>query len=375
MRAYIVSIKYAPGLAKEFTLLGTHLQANGIDVRYILSSGYKWQLGTATQHVDFLTSSQTTVEMLKDSLRFLFSTQTKIKELFLKNPPDFICIYNPHPVNFLLARLARKLSPSGIRAVYLHEPYKPDKSSFDTLGTAYFSIVEFSQMLTFRELNTAILPSPHAYDLFRTHYPGFAGEIHLAPILLPDEKRPPRKTARRFVSLVGTINSGRGLDLFIDLINYAATRNTEFRFRIVTRNDIVSALDRVSDSAQELLSVVNKPNIPDDEITQTLDQSIALFLPHTQVTQSGNVPVSFRSGTPIIARDLPGFSQHIQHKQNGYLLPLQPTVEQLWEAVAYVHTNLEYLSRNARTSYESTFSESNWASYYDWLLKCNSADC
>jgi len=212
-----------------------------------------------------------------------------------------------------------------------------------------------------------IVPSPYAYDLFNRKYPGFTGDVHIAPILLPD-RQPPTNHQRRYISVVGTINQGRNLDTFIEFINYAAPRSNDIRFQIVTRSQITAELRRISPIGRQLLSIINKPHISDEEIAKSLDMSYALFLPHTQVTQSGNVPVAFRCGTPIIARNLPGLAQHIRHKENGYLVPYEATPQDLWEAICYVRNNLAHLSHNARASFERTFSEHNWSRYYAWLV-------
>jgi glycosyltransferase involved in cell wall biosynthesis len=155
--------------------------------------------------------------------------------------------------------------------------------------------------------------------------------------------------------------------LFLSLVNLVAARKGETSFKLVTRNDVTEDLLMLSDEGRTLLTLINKSRISDEEISDTVADSIALFLPHRQVTQSGNVPVAFRWGTPVIARDLPGFSQHVAHKETGYLVPREVTPSQLLTAVRYVKNNFFRLSQNARAFFEDTFSESNWEKYYGWL--------
>lgn len=370
MQTFIVSLKYAPGLAKEFLLLGDHIESHGGEVSYVLSDGYKWLIREKKRTIHFVTTSKTTREMILDTLSFPFKALGELKRLFDDSPPEFLCLYNPHPLNYLVARVARQCYPSGIRTIYLHEPYKPDKSSFGRVGSLYFSLVEFLQTLSLKETTCMIVPSPHAQELFHLRYPTYHGPVYMAPILLSDRQLSVHQQ-RKYFSLVGTINRSRGLDMFIDLINYAAEKGETIRFKIMTRSHIGAELERLSQGGRALLDVVNKPQISDAEISETLSESFALFLPHKQLTQSGNVPVSFRVGTPIIARDLAGFSQHITHKENGFLLPLAPTLEQLLEAILYVREHFAFMSQNARHSFESVFSNKNWSLYYSWLLDQN----
>lgn len=371
MQVYIVSLKYAPGLAKEFLLLGDNIASsfNGARVGYILSQGYDWLIEEKKRNLYSLTTSRTTREMAQDTFTFLLKTRGKLQELFRQNPPGFLCLYNPHPLNFAVLKAARQINPRGIRAIYLHEPYKPDKSSFGRAGSFYFALAEFFQTLSLKYTNCIIVPSSHAYELFQQRYPQYAGAVHIAPILLPDRSPVERGQARKYVSLVGNINRSRGLDLFIQLINYTAAQGKEIQFKIVTRSRIAQDLQNVSAKGRRLLSIVNKPSVSDAEIAATLAQSYALFLPHKQVTQSGNVPVSFREGTPIIARNLPGFAQHVQHKQNGFLLPVDPSPAQLLDAVCYIQDNFASLSRSARATFAAIFSEKNWPQYYRWLIE------
>lgn len=364
--AYVVSIKYTPGLAKEFSLLGDKLEQHGWRVTYLLSQGYSWLMNPAPRDVYYVTRSVNTKQMLWDVLKYLTKNWVRIFQLFAVYPPNFICFYNTHPLNFAFAALARHTCPAGIRAIYLHEPFKPDKMSFGRLGALYFALGEFLQTISLRVTNCVIVPSPYARDLFLRRYPRFPGATYLAPILLP-EREAMTTGPRKYVSLVGRINQGRGVDTFISLVNYAASLAETLEFIIVTASDITAALRNLSPAGRNLLQVINKPRISDDEIAEVVAQSIALFLPHKQVTQSGNVPVAFREGTPIIASNLPGFAQHIRHKENGYLVPCEATAEQLIQAINYVRKNLPHLSCNARASFEATFASKNWERYYEWL--------
>ena len=367
MTSYIVSLKYAPGLAKEFCLMGRNFSSRGATVRYVLSRKYEWLMPLENVQVSYLSTSQNSRQMIADTLLAPFGILRRLRELFKQEPPDFICIYNPHPLNALVLDMARRFNPECKRAIYLHEPYKPDKRSFGKIGGLYFSLVEGFQTRSINQATSMILPSPQAFSLFERRYPSFQGSRRIAPILLPDSASRV-VVERKYISLVGTINKSRGLDTFIDLINFVASQGSHWQFLIMTRNDVQSELEKVSEAGKKLLTIVIKPTISDEELSDVVASSFAVFLPHKQVTQSGNVPVCFRVGTPLIARDLPGFSQHIVHKQNGYLLPYEFVVEQVAEAVAYVIEEHERLSQNAYITFDDYFNERNWERYYDWII-------
>ena len=365
---YIASLKYAPGSAKEFKLLGDNLRRRGWIVTYLLSSGYSWLVDEWKDNVHFLTDSTTVQKMIVDTTTFPINVLADLRKLFQRYPPQFLCIYNRHPLEFIVARLARSIYPNGIRAVFLHEPFVPNKSAYGRFRAIYIGLAEKLLALTLRHSTCVIVPSAYAQHLFTLRYPNYPGQVYMAPLLLSDNPSP-RSSPRRFISFVGNINQGRDLGDFLALINYAAAKGENLEFCVVTQSPVAERLQLLSDEARRTLTVISKPIISDEEIADITAQSLVIFLPHKQAAQSGNIPVAFREGTPVIARDIPGLSQHVHHQINGYLFPPEPTPEQLLEAVHFVRDNFPKPSLQAREDFQNLFAESNWERYYSWLLE------
>jgi len=363
--SYITSLKYSPGLAKEFSLFGTNVAKKG-RVDYLVSKSYGWLLKKANAEIHYLTKSDKVRDAIVDVLLMRWRIVEPIRRIFQKHKPDFILFYNSHPANSIIARIAAEEMPNGTRAVYLHEPYVPDKKSYGRLRTVYIILNEWLQTRALKYINCVIVPSPYAKKLFGIRYPKYKGETKVVPILLSD-KRLAEKRPRRYISLIGNLNESRGLEEFIALINYSANRGLSWQFKLVTRAKITKKMRKLSIYGNAILSVVNKRNISDAEIAEAVAESYAVFLPHKQATQSGNIPVCFMQGTPIIARNIPGLSQHIRHKYNGYLLPMNFMESDTSEAVHFIKENIEQLSYNARRDYEKIFDERNWQKYYSWL--------
>ncbi len=365
---YFCSFKYNPGLYKEFTLLGREMEKRGWRINYLLSWGYNKLAGASPANHFFLTKSESMKSLMADSLNYLLGGWRSIRTLFSSAPPDFICFYNPHPLNLIVIRQAQHLYPRSIRTIYLHEPYVPDRSSYGTTRGIMIALLEWMQSQMLGHTSDIILPSSHAHELFMSRYPNYPGMVHIAPILLSN-RLGTKSHDRRYLSLVGNLNKSRGPEDFLTLVHSATVLGENLKFKIITRSNIQRAVDKLPHQDRKMLTVVNKPLIADEEITDTVAESIALFLPHRQAAQSGNVPVAFRAGTPVIARDIPGLSQHVRHRENGYLFPLKPTPEQLIEAVRFVRDNFAELSRCARRDFEDIFAEQNFDRYYQWLLK------
>jgi len=376
--AYICSLKYSIGLTKEFFLMGSELQKSGWSVKYLLAQEYFCLLkefpSIEKNQIHFITDSKNLKTLLIETIFFL-KFITKLKNILCFQKADFVCVYNPHPFNSTILKYSKKINSNVINSIYFHEPYKENKLRYGLLGGFFELVGEKISKFCLKYVTDLIFPSPYSKELYlkkyNKKYPSI--KFHIAPLLLPTIENKSCNTQPTYLSLVGTINKDRSADEFFSFISYCSEHNlTEYSFCIITKSNISKYLSPLSENEKSLLTVINKDKISDCEIEQVLTNSIATFLSHKSITQSGNVPVAFRSGTPIIARNLLGFSQHIFHKLNGYLVNEIITNEELLEAITYINANHEKLSNNAKESFESIFSEHNFSKYYSWLLDLSS---
>lgn len=366
MNAYIVSLKFSPGLLKEFMILGENLKSKGYNIIYLLANDYKRMINDY-ENKYFIIQSSNSKEMIKDSI-VSYKLKRKIKEIMSNNKPDFICIYNPHPLNYIPLKLAKNESGNCIRSIYLHEPYKQHKEKFSYMERVYRNIIEITQSMCYRYMTDAIFPSEYAEKMYIYKYENkYYVNKHVAPLLLSKVTKVPSNN-KKYFSIVGNIDSNRSLDEFIDLIKYVDDVNdNSFKFKIITRSNIDIDLCKLTDKQRSRVEIINKNFITDDEISQVLDESFATLLPHKQITQSGNVPTAFRWGTPVIARNIEGFAQHIDNKKNGILLEETFRVEELYKGVKYIQSNINKMSYNCLETFDNYFSEDNWHKYYSWL--------
>ena len=364
---YIVSCKYAPGLLKEFLLLGRNIQRHGWHVKYLLSSEYGWMLEGLDIDVAFVSSSKSVSQILLDIMRYPFAMKKVCTESFQSAKPAFICFYNTHPLNFAIARLANRFSLDGIRAVFLHEPAKPDKARYGWKGSLFFRITELIQKISIISSTDVILPSSLAMRLFSKYFPRYHGKSHYAPILIPD--CPGQSVGkRRYFSIVGRFNFSKRLDTFIDAANYAAQNGLNFHFQIVTSSPIDKSIKQLTPQANEKVRIINRNNISDKDISKAIAESFAVLCLHSMVTQSGVVPVAFMNSTPVIVPDEPGFTQFVRHKSNGWVLPEGFSNRDIVEAMESVRQNFDSLHAGARHSYLDLFAENNWQKHYTWLI-------
>jgi len=362
---YIISLKYAPGLLKEFKLLGENIRSHGFTVDYILCKEYS-KLENCPSSAEFLTSANEITDLIKESVKLIF--QKDLIRIFSNGQPQFICFYNPHPLNIWIARFIRKCYRETNLALYLHDPYKADKNFYGKLKASYITLVELIQGITIKYMDSVISPSDYSAYLFRSRYPRFKGMNYIAPLLVPDY-REIEKENRKFFSIVGNVHAATGHDTFIRTTKYIVSQGIEHQLALISSSNCISDyLSSLNDNERKILNVKNKAIINDSEINEIIRESLAVFRLDREVTQSGVIPNSFMNGTPVIARDIPGLTQHVKHKENGYIVPNDCTPEDIIYAMNYVKEHFTILSREARKSYEDIWHEKKWDSYYSWLI-------
>lgn len=373
MTCYIVSLKYAPGMWKEFTLLGENLKKQGFEVKYLLSKCYKY---LKDDHSDllFVSVSKNVKEMLVDVLKYPLGIGRLCAKAFRESRPAFVCCYNPHPLNFTVLKLAKRFAPESIRLAHLHEPARPGKSAYGWKGRMFFEIVDYAQKLALANSTDVVLHSPFAFELFEQKYDNYHGQKHYSPLMIPD--RPGQtKSKRRYFSMVGRFNFAKKPDLFIETINLAAQKGEDIEFQIVTASCIDKYLEKLTPEGKSKLRLVIKKKLSDEDISNAVSESFAVLSLQPLMTQSGMMTVSFMNATPIIARSIPGFTQFVKHRSNGYLMEDGFLCNDLINAMKYVRSNFDSMSANARQSYLDLFAEKNWDEHYSWLLDRLNKDC
>jgi len=367
-KIYICSLKFAPGLFKEFTLLGKHFFENDTNVEYVLSKGYQ-SFFKKEKNVTYLTKSRNTKEMLLDLIAFpLYAL--KIKQILKnkhKNETTQFLFYNPHPLNPLLQWVIKTFSEATVITV-LHEPYKTKKErmEYGLSGYIFFSIVNIFQIMSIKISDKIITMSPYGKSLYTKYFSKYSSKLVSANLLLPDLTDVSAGT-RRYYSFIGRVNKGKGIQDFINTINYCVDNKIfNYDFMIITSSNIQEYISTLHQGWEQVLTVINHPTISDKEINDVIAQSKAVLILHQTASQSGVLPLAYQLKTPIIARNLKAFEQYIDG--SGELLNLYFKPSELLEACQNIQTNFDTYSRNATTIYEANFSEKNFANFYKDII-------
>jgi len=363
---YIISLKYAPGLKKEFSLIGENLRNKGYCVKYLLAEEYK-NMEYECGDTEYFNKSTSKLRILNDTANFIFKGRYILKKYFIAQSQIYLLFYNPHPINPILSKSIKILHPNTVAILYLHDPYKPDKRPYGYYKRFYISLVEYIQGLTVKYIDYVVSPSEYSHELFEMKYPQYNKNSCIAPLLIPNSIKSDNIN-RRYFSIIGTAHHATGHDTFVDLVNYSISKGMDYEFAIISASNLNKYLKRLNDNARSIVRIINKNNITDSEINQLIRESWGVFRMDHEVTQSGVIPVSFMNETPVIARDIKGLNQHIIHRYNGYLFPRISTSNEIISGMDYVKGDFFRLSQNSRKSYEDIWAEKNFDRYYGWLI-------
>lgn len=367
---YVASLKFAPVMKTHSFAFGSEAASHiGLPVRYLFSSGYAQMLRPEEQNLDirYVTRSTGSTSMIHDTLHQLASGARSFRKIFEEAPPEVLFISNPHPLNMVLARMARKANPKATIIIHVHEPAASGVHSF--WMNRYYAMVQLFQRAAIRRSDAVVVSSAKAHSTFRSACPDFSGHLAEVPLLYQDFACT-ENLERKFFTYIGKIHPRRGIVPFLAFLRHSAANGLPFRFQIASRDPLDAYLKDLTEKERDLLHLVNKPFISDAEISKALRESIACCILYDfDIMQSGVPAVAFMNGTPVITTCVDSFREIIRSGENGILLPtLHPDPTELAKAAEAISSHLETMSTIARRDFETSFSQKGWNRHYAWLM-------
>jgi glycosyltransferase involved in cell wall biosynthesis len=363
-KAAIFSMKYAPGLMKEFSLMKEKMKAYGHDVDLFVADEYSWMdIGGQAENAQlFFTGLSDVVSIILNLAMWPFTNNKGIKSLIKERKYKYVIFYNFHPVNILISLYAKKINNNCKCVTYLHEPHMPDKANYGFKRFVIIYLLEKIQKITLYLQDIVIVPS----DLAKLEYNKNFGKKYPKPIISPlmVPKIPVVEGRRKYFTIIGNDHPAKGFSEIFDLILLTYEKNLNIDYCIITRSKIEKRIRRLDSKQLKRVRLINKPTISDQEISQMISESYAVFKLDTAITQSGIIPLAYQYNTPVIVRDIPGFTQHVQHKITGYVVPTQFKSNDLVDAILDIKKNTKVYSRGVKEYYEDYWSPDNWYLYY-----------
>ena len=367
-RVLVICLRYAPGNWQHMKSFAACMQEQGWGVAFVISRKFKWMNTEFSDVAHYATLSKSVLSMIWDILSFVAYKWVILLRQLRKYNPDTTLFVMWHPLNSVLAKIVRKVSPHGQILVWLHEPCKVDKSSYKEKALAY-GIIEYIQQILLPLTDIVILHSNRALAAFRFRYPDYAGETKTIPLLFRDEYNDVSSDSRVFdITFVGNAAKSKGIDMFFDLARKNQELNLGLRLQIVTSSRIDAYLNQLPRYDSALLEVVNKPHISDEVIRNACARSFTICAFYKEITQSGVVPIAFMCGTAVIATNIEGLKEVISDNYNGCFLPEEFSYKDVLSALTDVKCNFCTVSKNARTSFKKTWSDINFEKHYGYYL-------
>lgn len=360
---WLVEFKPAPGNRQHIKSFVARAEENGFVVRLVISKCLLPIAGQFSKNIVHITKSDTVWSIFLDTLLFVLYRWFNSYRLLRKEKPKTILLANWHPLNAIFCIMAKMAAGSQI-VVWLHEPYKADKHAYGAKAIAFWG-VEFLQSMAMPWIDDVVVHSETGLEAFKTRYPKAKKNVHVIPLQFQD--RPGKVSQRTLVSFLGKAAKAKGIGTFFELIEVSAFKKLYWQFGIATGDDISNYLRKMSPIARSKLEIVNDPNLSDEAIREMASKSLAIICPYISNMQSGLVPVAFMCGVPVVATNIKGLRESVQHKETGYLIHKPVKTAEILEALEYIKNNFHDLSQNCRQKFLATYDDCNWINTYNWL--------
>lgn len=187
------------------------------------------------------------------------------------------------------------------------------------IGMRHKKLINVLRRLVYSQVKYVNMFSKSQAELFQKHFPN--SKIFKIPLALKDFGSPttekPKDGIIRFLSF-GTINYAKNIDLLIDaacLLYDQGYRNFKVSINGMCKDwSFYQARIRYPE-----LFDIDIRSIGNSEIANLFASADFFVQPYRVVSQSGPTKIAFNYNLPIIASNLPGFSDEILDGVNGYL--------------------------------------------------------
>lgn len=165
----------------------------------------------------------------------------------------------------------------------------------------------------------------------------------------------------------GIIRNYKGIEYLIEAGKIVAEKLPDVKIIIAGRGEPYFGIDTIKDDKH--FEFINKP-LSNYEIVEYVKKTNIVVCPYISASQSGVPMVSYLFNKPIIASDVGGLSEVIDHKKTGLLVPPRDA-EALAEAITEMLTNVQLLREikfNIATKYSHN-SISSWSNIAEQTIE------
>jgi len=359
---YVGSLKYSPVYKSHCCAFGKECEELGYPVKYLFSHEYAWMLPQSVKEKTVFVGRSTSISsMLKDTLNA--KNVRLINKVFSQEKPTHVYLHNYHLLNHAVAKACREYGGKFI--YHAHEPCVENKRAHGGFQRYWLYLNEYMEAKLLRKTDVAVVSSKEGSRLFDKAYPWFNGRKVEIPLIYEDTfENSASSQERRYITFVGPPVPAKGPEIFLKIVDYAASHGFGWSFMLVSREKITDAkfLNKSN------LSIYYKERISDEEYGELMRRSLAVLAPYKRETQSSVVLVSYMHGTPVVSSNVGGLPEFVSYGKTGYIVNENARVEEWVEAIGRILKDSKAMRTNCRSYFVENFSEKNWKKHLDATL-------
>jgi glycosyltransferase involved in cell wall biosynthesis len=162
---------------------------------------------------------------------------------------------------------------------------------------------------------------------------------------------------KEYILFFGRIKSYKGLDYLFPAIKNV---NETHKIKLIIAGYCKKYYFDISEYENySYIEIINK-YIVDYELAVLIQKALFVVCPYTDATQSGVVMSSFAFNIPVLATNVGGLTEYIEHGKSGYIIPAK-NVNALVNGIKYLFDNRDILNEQKKYIKEKYHS-----GYYSW---------
>lgn len=236
----------------------------------------------------------------------------------------------------------------------------------------------FVHNVAYRQADVMITHAMHVMRELADTVPSATTNVHVVPLAFADAARaapvpsaPPAPGPRPFTILFfGRIWPYKGLDHLINAEPYLHKQIAEYRIVIAGTGEPFARYRQMM-THPDRFEVINA-FVSVEQRDRLFAQADVVVLPYVEATQTGVIPLAYRSGTPVVATTVGGLPEVVEHERTGLLVP-PADAHALADAIVRLAEDEDLrtdMSSAARTAFETTFDldrivDKTYAAYRD----------
>lgn len=164
---------------------------------------------------------------------------------------------------------------------------------------------------------------------------------------------------RKYFTLLGRIDKYKGIDVFLRLAFYFYKKypSSDFTFILGGLGDLTPYELLIKKIPPDKLLIFNSL-LTDDEFDKILQKSAAFILPYKDGTQTGNTPVAYFNGCPVIVSNVGSLPEIVINGKTGFIFN---TFEDLFEIVESISLGIYDVSELSKNAFEYYNNELKWS--------------